>query len=592
MTFDWYSICIVLPIIALEDKLLFTIMTIHNHFLTVLCIAVFLAGCSGSALDSDTDTPTPKVLVNAGADQSVDEQTSVTLSAQASGQTNALTYAWRALPDITITHADTSFSTATFTAPVATDILTYTFTVDVTDASGNTGNDSVVYHINPVNVSPKASIQVNQFEGLASSQFPAGYEVILDASMSVDPDSPDADNPIAVYLWQQTAGESVLAGISLQGDSLAFVTPILTDANTVSISLTVTDQEGAEDVETVILNIQSSADTLPEVDAGISHQVFSGESINLNGMASSTVAASEPLVFTWFNDSDKDPHIESPNALQTVAIAPAVSNTETVTFTLRAHDAQGNIVDDSLIVTIKPLPIQPLNDTGVILQATSSQILSGHQGDYPGQDGQRGQDIIHSNGLSEKAGRGEQGFDFTRLDTIGDEVDDESATWSCVRDNITGLIWELKTDVFTSTLHSNIHRYSWYQSDGKGGFDGSLNGINTSCSITNCNTEDYIAQVNSQGLCNFRDWRLPTHNELLSILHLGQASAPMIDNSYFPNTMDSLITPVWYWTRDSSADGFTNDQAQNAWTIDFASGNDNFLNKSTAGRVRLVRAGR
>jgi chitinase len=66
----------------------------------------------------------------------------------------------------------------------------------------------------------------------------------------------------------------------------------------------------------------------------------------------------------------------------------------------------------------------------------------------------------------------------------------------------------------------------------------------------------------------------------------------MIDNSYFPNTMDSLITPVWYWTRDSSADGFTNEQAQNAWTIDFASGNDNFLNKSTAGRVRLVRAGR
>ena len=567
-------------------------MTIHNNFLTILFFAALLAGCSGSSLDSDTDTPTPNVLVNAGIDQSVDEQTTVTLSAQASGQTDTLTYTWRATPDITITQEDASLGTATFTAPVATNILTYSFTVDVTDANGNKGSDTVLYQINPVNVFPNAFIQVSQFEGLAANQFPAGYEVILDATTSSDTDSPDAANPIATYLWQQTAGESVITDISLQGDSIAFMTPILSDANSISITLTVTDQEGAEDVETVTLNIQSSADTLPAVDAGISHQVFTGESINLNGIASTTVAASEPLVFTWLNDSEKDPQIENINTLQTVAIAPAVLGTETVTFTLRVEDAQGNKVDDSLTVTIKSLPIQPINDTGVILQATDSQILSGYQGDYPGQDGQRGQDIIHANGLSEKAGRGEQGFDFTRLDAIGDEVDDEISSWSCVRDNITGLIWESKTDVLSTTLHSNNYSYSWYQSEGEQGPDGDENGMAASCSITNCNTEGFIAEVNSQGLCNFRDWRLPTHNELLSLLHLGQTVAPMIDAAYFVNTTDSLVAPVWYWTQDSSADGFANEQAQNAWAIDFATGNDNFLNKSTAGRVRLVRAGR
>jgi len=568
-------------------------MTVHNHFLNVLCIATFLVGCSGSSLDSDTDTPTPNVLVNAGADKSVDEQTTVTLSAQANGQTDTLTYAWKASPDITIIQDDASLGSATFIAPVTTDILTYTFTVVVTDADGNTGNDSVSYQINPVNVSPNAFIQVSQFEGLSVNQFPAGYEVILDGTTSTDTDSPNTDNPIAAYLWQQTAGEPVLNGISLQGDSLAFITPILTDINSVSIALTVTDQEGAESVETVTLNIQRSADTLPEVDAGISHQVFTGESINLNGTASTSIAASEPLVFTWLNDSERDPQIENLNAVQTVAIAPAVMNTDTVTFTLRVEDAQGNVVDDSLTVTIKPLPIQPLNDTGVILQATDSQILSGYQGDYPGQDGQRGQDIIHANGLSEKAGRGDQGFDFTRLDDIGDEVDTEVLSWSCVRDNITGLIWESKTKVITSTLHSGGHSYSWYESDEEEQvFDGDVNGITTSCSINNCNTEGYIAEVNSQGLCNFRDWRLPTHNELLSIVHLGQASAPMIDGDYFPNTTDSLTAPVWFWTQDPGADGFTNEQAQNAWAIDFASGNDNFLNKSTAARIRLVRAGR
>jgi hypothetical protein len=567
-------------------------MTVYNHFLTVLCLATFLVGCSGSALDSDTDTPNPNVLVNAGADQFVDEQTTLTLSAQASGQTDALTYEWSVTPNITITQDDVAVGTATFTAPTTTDILTYTFTVQVIDEDGNKGKDSVVYQVNPVNISPSAGIQVTQLEGLNTHQFPAGYEVILDGSASTDIDSLDPDNPIAAYLWQQTAGESVLTGISLQGDSLAFITPILSDANSVSITLTVTDQEGAEDVDTVTLNIQSTADTFPEVNAGISHQVFTGESINLNGMASTTVPTSEPLVFTWLNDSEKDPQIESRNALQTVAIAPAVTDTGTVTFTLRVEDAQGNIVDDSLTVTIKPLPLQPLNDTGVILQATDSQILSNYQGDYPGQDGQRGQDIIHANGLSEKAGRGEQGFDFTRLDEVGDEIDDETLSWSCVRDNITGLIWESKTDDLTTTLHSASYSYSWYQSDEDGGFDGDESGIKASCSLTNCNTENYLAEVNARGLCNFRDWRLPTHNELLSILHLGQAVAPMIDANYFPNTTDSLTAPVWYWTQDSSADGFNNGQAQNAWAIDFASGNDNFLNKSTAGRVRLVRAGR
>lgn len=567
-------------------------MTKHHPFLFILCLAALLVGCSGSALDSDTDTPTPNVLVNAGPDQSVNEQSIVILSAQASGQTEALTYKWRATPNITIIHSDPNIGSATFSAPVTTDVLTYSFTVEVTDGDGNMGSDTVVYQINPVNIPPNAEIQLAQFEGLDSNQFPAGYEVTLNALSSSDNDSTDTDEPIAAYLWQQTAGEAVLTGISLQGDSLRFTTPILGYANSVTITVTVTDQEGATDVETLTLNIQSSADTLPMVNAGINHQVFSGESINLNGFASTTVAAAEPLIAIWLNDSEKDPQIENLNVLQTVAIAPAVTQTETVTFTLTVEDAQGNSADDSLTVTIKPLPIQPLNDTGVILQATDSQILSGYQGDYPGQDGQRGQDIIHTNGLSEKAGSGDTGFDFTRLDATGDEVDGEIVSWRCVRDNITGLIWESKTAAIDSTLHSNNHSYSWYQGIDDEEFDGDLNGIDTSCSITNCNTEEYIAEVNSQGLCNFRDWRLPTHNELLSILHFGKDDAPMIDAGYFPNTTESLTAPVWYWTQDPSADGFSNEQAQNAWAIDFASGNDNFLNKSTAARVRLVRAGR
>jgi hypothetical protein len=569
-------------------------MTHNRPFLAMLLslAVIVFSGCSGSTLDSDTNTPNSSVLVNAGSDLTVNEQTTVTLSAQASGQTPELTYVWQVSPILTITQEDNTTGIASFVAPTTTETLTYTFTLNVTDGNGNLGSDSVVYQVNPINVAPTAVIQVSQADGLSADQFPAGFEVILDGSQSFDLDSASLDAPISTYMWQQTAGESVLSGISQQGDSLSFFTPVLDQANSLTISLTVTDEEGAEDTQEVTLSIQSSSDTLPVVDAGKSHEVFSGESINLNGQAYTTVAASIPLTTIWLNDSEKDPLIENLNALQTVAVAPQVSSTETLTFTLRVMDNQGNSVDDSLTVTVRPPRIQPINDSGVVQQATAIQILTTYQADYPGQDGQRGQDILHANGVSAKAGRGQQGFDFTRLDDVGDEVDEDTSSWNCVRDNITGLIWESKTAPLSTDLHSINHNYSWFQTEDNGGFEGEQNNLTSSCSLTNCNTETYIAQVNSQGLCNFRDWRLPTHNELLSLVHFGQTATPMIDADYFPNTTNSLSTPAWYWTQNSSADGFSNEQAQNAWAIDFATGNDNFLHKSTAARVRLVRAGR
>ena len=232
----------------------------------------------------------------------------------------------------------------------------------------------------------------------------------------------------------------------------------------------------------------------------------------------------------------------------------------------------------------------PINDTGVTLQATQSAITNQHQPDFPGQDGQRGKDIISENGLLEKAGRGEQGFDFTRLDEIGDEQDDTSQPWSCVRDNITGLVWEVKTT--DNGLHDTQHSYAWLQDENNGGLAGSIGNAGLTCTLSQCNTSAFIAAVNAAGLCNFYDWRLPTHDELLSVMHFGNATGTKIDLGYFPNTQGSNSAPLWYWSSQPSADGVADDTAQNSWALDFTTGNDNFLNKSTQAKVRLVRGGR
>jgi hypothetical protein len=568
-------------------------MKIFNlPLLSVVFVSIFLIACSGGSTDSDNNQERAKVIVNAGSDKTVDEASIFTLNAQASGQTTNLTYTWSVTPNIDITHIDTSTGSASVTAPITAELLTYTFTVVVVDEEGNRGTDQVMYSVSPVNILPTAVLTVPKLENLAINQFPAGEIVTLDGSGSFDSDGAANTLPIAEYVWQQTAGEPVLDGISVQGHNLSFTTPILVDENNLSFSLTVKDQEGGEHTQSVDILVQSANQTLPNVEAGSNHEVFSGESINLYGVASTNVAASRPLSALWLNDSDTSPIIGNKNSLQTYAVAPAVIQEEAITFTLEVQDAQGNQVEDSITVTIKPLPLQPLNDTGVYQQTSNSQFFSEHLGDFPGQDGQRGQDIIHAHNLSAKAGRGDQGFDFTKLDAVGDEVDDPAQPWSCVRDNITGLIWEVKTLPTATDLHSSSHSYTWYQEEDNGEFEGDITGSAASCGLTECNTTEYLTQVNAQGLCNFRDWRLPTHEELLSIVHFGRVTSPMVDVTYFPNATDSLTAPVWYWTQDSSADGISSIGAQNAWSMDFASGNDNFLDKSTAARIRLVRAGR
>ena len=563
-----------------------------RHFKTYLLCAILLSGCSGSSLDSDTASPKAKVVVNAGNNRTVDENTTVILTAQAQGQSAELTYQWRVTPNLDITHDNKNAAEASFVAPLTTSILNYVFTLEVSDALGNKGSDTVEYQIMPVNLLPVAIIQASQYSGLANNQYPAGVQITLDGSDSYDPDGENTAGAIAAYKWQQTAGAAVLEGISTDGTSLVFTSPVLDIDNSLAFSLTVTDAEGAQNTQTINLTVQSASNTLPQADAGLDHQLTSGEIIVLAGKANTSVAAAEPLQYRWLNDSLLKPVIEQAQQLLTYAIAPKVSSPQVITFTLEVTDASGNKVEDSVNIDIRPQLARPINDTGIILQATDQLLSAEQQLAYPGQDGQRGRDMIAANNLADKAGRGEQGFDFTRLNALGDEVDDTATDWSCVRDNVSGLVWEVKSASGTTNLHSNSHTYSWYLSENDGDPSGVQSNAAATCSLAECNSTTYIEAVNQQGLCNFNDWRLPSHQELLSLVHFGHDAAPMIDAEYFPHTTAGLGSPVWYWTNQSSADGAAGEISNNAWAVDFSSGNDNFLNKATPVRIRLVRAGR
>ena len=573
--------------------------------LAILGGAFILAACGGGGGgdgdSSDGGAGNGNLVINAGPDATVTEGVTYSLSAEVSGGDGTYTYNWSASPSLTITHEDASSSAASFEAPLVDSATEYTLTVSVNDQSGNTASDFTVITVAPVNIAPEASIEVPEWDDLPANTFPGGVEIVFDGTGSSDSDSIATEGEIADYTWTQTSGTNVITGVETNLSTLTIVTPIANDAQQLTFQLEVTDSEGATDTDSVTISVQSETETLPVVDAGYSQGVFSGEVVILDGEASTSIPSALPLTYSWERSNNVSSSttlvsnaeisaVDDNDALSTFAIAPSVSSSTVVAYTLTVTDANGNSVEDTINVNIRPMPTPLLNDTGFLQQATNNALTEAQQNDFPGQDGQRGADIIEQNGLIEKAGRGKAGFDFTRLNANGDEQDASADTWSCVRDNVTGLVWEVKTD--DGAFQDKDYTYSWYSDEVNGGFEGDETGSNATCLLTNCNTSAYVEAVNEQGLCGFYDWRLPTHHELFSLMHLGIADDVAIDEDYFPNTGAVSTEPLWYWTSVPSADGVNSDDAQNAWALDFDSGVDNFLNKSSAARVRLVRAGR
>lgn len=246
----------------------------------------------------------------------------------------------------------------------------------------------------------------------------------------------------------------------------------------------------------------------------------------------------------------------------------------------------------------------PLNDTGITF---CGEAVSGNNspctGNEPaGQDAHYGRDAAAAAGKLTKKGGGSAGFDFTKIANNGSELP-ASATlgsgptdWACTRDNVTGLIWEVKVDDATHRRHK-WHGYSWYDQASPDGNPGSVGNTST-CGNTldgqPCNTANYVAAIRSDRLCGYSDWRMPTKKELLGIIDYDRSEGgwvPMVDTDYFPNTPASPYTytenyspRVW----SGSIDAY---YPSDAWVIMINTGWYERVSRRFSTSVRLVRGG-
>ncbi len=82
---------------------------------------------------------------------------------------------------------------------------------------------------------------------------------------------------------------------------------------------------------------------------------------------------------------------------------------------------------------------------------------------------------------------------YTKLDANGNDLPDGTPwPWVMVRDNVTGLIWEVKTD--DDSIHDKDNTYTWERA------------------------MDFGTTLNAVQFGGCSDWRLPTAKELASIV--------------------------------------------------------------------------
>lgn len=176
-------------------------------------------------------------------------------------------------------------------------------------------------------------------------------------------------------------------------------------------------------------------------------------------------------------------------------------------------------------------------------------------------------------------------FEFTKLDSQGQPLANQDAIytitpWNCVRDEVTGLVWEVKT--VDGGLRDQNHVYTWYNPDSNenGGAPGTRDGGECAGGI-DCDTQSYVSAVNGNGLCGAGDWRLPTRAELRTIVDY-KAEFPAIDTTVFANTVARS-----FWTAEANRT-----YPSYAWHTDFKFGLASYYYyKSGPKAVRLVRGG-
>lgn len=351
-------------------------------FLTLL----IACGAENKPQDNEARVANAAPVANAGSDQTINEKTLVTLSAVGSDSDGSIvSYQWQQTTGTSVSLSNADQAVATFIAPEVSsnEILTFRFTV--TDDKGASSSDNTHINIMDVaNMAPTANAGSEQTVNELSS-------VTLNGTGSLD-----SDGSIAQHLWQQISGSNVVLSDPTNA-SPTFTAPATTQNETLVFSLTVTDNQGAQNSDTVSVHVNDLVIThwYKDLDGdgfGDLASEFIGDDPGEPYVSNATdcddnAAAIHPGASEISNGLDDNCDSQVDNVIETAILAWAMDNTTDWVITgsgTLVSEAHANCFNgacfgftsqDAGIVSVQSPPIDSSNYTSIaVIMSYTAQL--------------------------------------------------------------------------------------------------------------------------------------------------------------------------------------------------------------------------
>lgn len=172
----------------------------------------------------------------------------------------------------------------------------------------------------------------------------------------------DSDGTIVSYEWQQLDGTAAVIN-NATAATTTVVLPDVTASEVLVFALTVTDNNGATDTDTVNITLYISEDSAsnvkPVANAGSDQVATSGDTVTLTGSGSDYDGV--VLSYAWQQVSGTSVTLTDKTSSTLVFAAPTVTSQETLVFALVVTDDGGATDADTVNVRVYPEMAAPAN---------------------------------------------------------------------------------------------------------------------------------------------------------------------------------------------------------------------------------------
>jgi large repetitive protein len=314
-------------------------------------IGLFLAFAGGNNLFSANNAP----VAIAGTDRTVDAGSFVELDGSSSrdpdNSDTITSYRWEQIsgyPEIRLNNPNSA--NPSFSAPDVTTDTKFTFELTTTDEGGQSSDDNVEITVKPVSLPttppdpPTNQVPVANTQAVTTNQ---------DTSVKITLSGSDADNNDSLTF--SIVSQPSHGSLSGTAPNLVYV-PQQNYVGTDSFTYKVNDGKADSNTGTVTINVRAVNDR-PIANAGLDQTVNSGDTVTLNGAASTDADGS--ISYSWRQTSGPSVNLIRANTPTPAFVASSVSYDIGLVFLLIVTDDEGvPSTPDTVSVTVKSAPSQ------------------------------------------------------------------------------------------------------------------------------------------------------------------------------------------------------------------------------------------